>query len=123
MGDGAKFAAIVVVGVLALGQCKEDPITAAKVAGGGAAVGAGVAAGGALGAAAGGAAKGLGKRAEDKISGRNRPSPRPAPNGPSRPSPATTIPMGQVTSTTSEFESDFDLCVAMAGLPGCVVTK
>lgn len=121
MGDGVRVAAVVVAGIMLLGQCREDPVTAAKVGAGAAGIAAGVAAGSAAGAAASGAAKGVGKRVEDRVSGRGRPSPRPSPNGPSRPSPATTVPMAPVT-TVSPLVEDFDLCTALADLPGCVVS-
>lgn len=101
MGDIAKAGAAVVCCVLLLGQCKADTGTALKTgagaAGVGAAVGVGVGAGAAAGGAIGGAKRGVSKRVEDAISGRNRPTkPRPQPNGPSRPMPATTIPMSPV---------------------------
>lgn len=117
MGDGAKLAAVIIGAVLMLNQCENgDAMTNARIGAAAAGVGAGVAAGGAVGAAASGAAKGLGQRAQDKASGRNRP------NGPSRPSPATTIPASAPT-TTSPMESDFDLCTALVELPGCVVSR
>lgn len=119
MGDGAKLAALVVAGALLLSKCDDDPVTAAKVGVGAAGVAAGVAGGAAVGAGASGAARGLGKRVEDRVSGRARPSPSPSPtttavpNGPSRPLPPP---------VTSPMESDFDLCLALVDLPGCVVT-
>lgn len=98
MGDMAKAGAAVVCCVLLLGQCKADTGTALKTgagaAGVGAAVGVGVGAGAAGAGALGGAKRGVSKRVEDAISGRNRP--RPQPNGPSRPMPATTVPMSPV---------------------------
>jgi hypothetical protein len=98
MGDMAKPVAAVVCCVLLLGQCKADTGTALKTgagaAGVGAAVGVGVGAGAAGAGALGGAKRGASKRVEDAISGRNRP--RPQPNGPSRPMPATTVPMSPV---------------------------
>jgi hypothetical protein len=101
MGDMAKPVAAVVCCVLLLGQCKADTGTALKTgagaAGVGAAVGVGVGAGAAAGGAIGGVKRGASKRVEDAISGRNRPTkPRPQPNGPSRPMPATTVPMSPV---------------------------
>ena len=82
MGDLAKAGAAVVCCVLLLGQCQADTGTAIKT-------GAGAAAGGAIG----GAKRGASKRVEDAISGRNRPTKPRQPNGPSRPMPATTVPM------------------------------
>ena len=101
MGDLAKAGEDVVCCVLLLGQCKADTGTALKTgagaAGVGAAVGVGVGAGAAGAGALGGAKRGVSKRVEDAISGRNRPTkPRPQPNGPSRPMPATTVPMSPV---------------------------
>lgn len=97
MGDLAKAGAAVVCCVLLLGQCQADTGTAIKTgagaAGVGAAVGVGIGAGAAAGGAIGGAKRGASKRVEDAISGRNRPTKPRQPNGPSRPMPATTVPM------------------------------
>lgn len=118
MGDLAKAGAAVVCCVLLLGQCKADTGTALKTgagaAGVGAAVGVGIGAGAAAGGAIGGAKKGASKRAEDWVSGRTKPTkPRPQPNGPSRPMPATTVPM-----TPAEKQEQ---CAMVDGL--CVVVK
>lgn len=112
MGDLAKAGAAVVCCVLLLGQCKADTGTALKTgagaAGVGAAVGVGIGAGAAAGGAIGGAKKGASKRAEDWVSGRNKP--RPQPNGPSRPMPATTVPMSPVEKDGQCFNLD-GICV------------
>lgn len=120
MGDGAKLAAAVVGLLLVLNQCENgDAVSNARLGAGAAAVGVGVGAGVAAGSAASGAAKGLGKRAEDRVSGRNRPRPIPTttavPNGPSRPLPPPV--------TTAPMVEDFDLCTVIVDMPGCVVTK
>jgi len=101
MGDIAKAGAAVVCCVLLLGQCKADTGTALKTGAGlgigGVGVGVGIGAGATGAGAIGGAKRGASKRVEDAISGRNRPTkPRPQPNGPSRPMPATTVPMSPV---------------------------
>lgn len=83
MGDGAKLVAVGACAWLLLGQCQGDPVSAAKVAGTGAAVGVGAAGALAAGAAAKGAAQGLQVRTRDRVA---------RPNGPSRPTPSTSIP-------------------------------
>jgi len=78
---------LIVVGIAAwliVGSCQQDPVNAAKVAGTGAAVGVGAAGALAAGAAAKGAAQGLQVRTRDRVAQR--------PNGPSRPTPSTSIP-------------------------------
>lgn len=84
MSDTLKVVALVGAFVLLAPRCANDPTSAAKVAGTGAAVGVGVGAGAVAAGAAKGAISGVEQRARDRVRAR--------PNGPARPTPSTTIP-------------------------------
>lgn len=132
MGDLAKAGAAVVCCVLLLGQCKADTGTALKTgagaAGVGAAVGVGIGAGAAAGGAVGGVRKGASKRAEDWVSGRNRPTNPRQPRTPStQPSPSPSVPTPTTKPappTTEKPKTDMapEWCVQLDG-GTCVTIK
>lgn len=126
--------AVMVVGVLALNTCSGDSVTGAKAAVGGAAVGGGIAAGAAAGAVGGGALsgarKGASKRAEDIVSGRNKPrNPRQPRTPTTQPTPSPSIPPTTTTTRpqptpTTKPKTDMapDWCISIeAGT--CVTVK